>query len=179
MCGVQRTCTYNCTNSTPEAAPTLGGRRWLSRGSLSHARTVPCVLTLAISARPQPPLESALLKKLVRGCTSTWPCMGLPIKSTLPPVTMLAVELAVPRAAVQCYYNTHCPHSRQKSRCKDCCGSGICEHDRVRSHCALQGLRWEPDLRARPPEEPVHRWERGLRTWSTSGQLLGVRQQHQ
>ena len=28
-----------------------------------------------------------------------------------------------------------CEHGRQRSRCKDCGGSGICEHGRVRSKC--------------------------------------------
>ena len=28
-----------------------------------------------------------------------------------------------------------CEHLRQRSRCKDCCGSGLCEHQRVRSQC--------------------------------------------
>ena len=28
-----------------------------------------------------------------------------------------------------------CEHQRQKSRCKDCGGSGICEHQRQRSSC--------------------------------------------
>ena len=28
-----------------------------------------------------------------------------------------------------------CPHGRQKSRCKECSGSGICQHRRLRSRC--------------------------------------------
>ena len=28
-----------------------------------------------------------------------------------------------------------CEHQRERSRCKDCGGSGICEHQRVRSRC--------------------------------------------
>ena len=28
-----------------------------------------------------------------------------------------------------------CEHGRQRSKCKDCGGSGICEHGRVRSQC--------------------------------------------
>jgi len=28
-----------------------------------------------------------------------------------------------------------CPHGRQRSRCKECGGSGICEHNRVRCFC--------------------------------------------
>ena len=30
-----------------------------------------------------------------------------------------------------------CPHNRQRSRCKECGGSGICEHNRQRSVCKL------------------------------------------
>jgi hypothetical protein len=29
----------------------------------------------------------------------------------------------------------HCEHGRQRSRCKDCGGSGFCEHNRIRSKC--------------------------------------------
>jgi hypothetical protein len=29
----------------------------------------------------------------------------------------------------------YCEHSRQKSTCKDCCGSSICKHDRRKSQC--------------------------------------------
>jgi hypothetical protein len=32
-----------------------------------------------------------------------------------------------------------CPHNRQRSRCKECGGSGICEHNRQRSVCNLCG----------------------------------------
>ena len=31
--------------------------------------------------------------------------------------------------------NKKCEHGRQRSRCKDCGGSGICEHWRERSRC--------------------------------------------
>ena len=31
--------------------------------------------------------------------------------------------------------NCHCEHNRQKSRCKECKGSGICEHNRIKSRC--------------------------------------------
>lgn len=30
-----------------------------------------------------------------------------------------------------------CPHKRQKSKCRDCNGSGICEHNKVKTYCKL------------------------------------------
>jgi hypothetical protein len=32
-------------------------------------------------------------------------------------------------------YKNRCEHNREKSRCKDCGGSGICEHNRIKSTC--------------------------------------------
>ena len=34
-----------------------------------------------------------------------------------------------------CTVCSACPHGKQRSRCKECGGSGICEHGRIRSTC--------------------------------------------
>ena len=31
-----------------------------------------------------------------------------------------------------------CPHNREKNRCKECGGAGICQHQRQRSQCKLR-----------------------------------------
>ena len=40
-----------------------------------------------------------------------------------------------------------CPHGRRRSQCKECGGSGICEHGRVALE--VQGVRWVINMRAR------------------------------
>ena len=39
-----------------------------------------------------------------------------------------------------------CPHNRQKSTCKECKGSCVCEHNRIRRQCSLCG---NPRIKAR------------------------------
>ena len=88
-----------------------------------------------------------------------------------------------------------CKHGKEKWVCRDCCGSGLCEHNRRKAHCKEQGVWWRiKDLRAwkmqifckgyggkgickhgRQKAFCMEWWFRALQSWKTGTFLKGVR----
>ena len=75
----------------------------------------------------------------------------------------------------QCKVCRACPHGRQRYKCKECGGKGICEHGRQRN--TVQGVRWVMQSASTVVGAIVQgvRWVINLRARSSALYMQGVR----